>query len=241
MREVDEAVRQDEMVGLFRRYGLPIGAAIAVLLLALAGYLWWDHSRKANAGEHGERFTMALDRIEAGRLEDADKALAILATEAADGSGASAKLMRGGIAQQQGKAEAAAKLFAEVAADSDAPQPFRDLATIREVAIRFDAMPPQQVVDRLKPLAVAGKPWFGSAGELVGIAYLKQGKNDLAGPLFAAISKDKTAPESVRRRARQMAGLLGVDAIEDVTKAVAEQGGQAEETGALASAPPPAQ
>ena len=74
-------------------------------------------------------------------------------------------------------------------------------------------------VDRLKPLAVPGNPWFPAAGELTGIAYLKMGKNDLAGPIFAAISRDKQAPEALRARSRQMAGALGVDAIDDVAKA----------------------
>jgi hypothetical protein len=65
---------------------------------------------------------------------------------------------------------------------------------------------------------------------MVGMAYLKLGKNDLAGPLFAAVSKDKTVPDSLRNRTRQMAGLLGVDAVEDnVTVSNAAQ-----------SAPPPA-
>ena len=44
------------------------------------------------------------------------------------------------------------------------------------------------------------------------------------GALFAQIAKDQTAPESVRSRARQMAGVLGVDAIEDVEALLAEQG-----------------
>jgi hypothetical protein len=78
------------------------------------------------------------------------------------------------------------------------------------------------VVDRLKPLAVPGNPWFGSAGELVGMAYLRQGKNDLAGPLFAAIAKDESVPASLRSRTRQLAGLLGYDAVVDVDAALAE-------------------
>jgi len=78
------------------------------------------------------------------------------------------------------------------------------------------------VVARLKPLAVPGNAWFGSAGELVGAAYLKQGRPELAGPLFAQIAKDKTVPETLRARARQLAGVLGVDAIEDVGQALAQ-------------------
>ncbi len=223
LREVDDALRQDEMSGFFKRYGLPVGAAIVAALLGLAGFLWWQHSQRQDAGERGEQFTLALDRAEAGQLAEADKMLGTVAGDTGTGSAAAATLMRAGIAAQQGRTDEAAKLFAQVAADGDAPKPFRDLATIRDVALRFDAMPPQQVIDRLKPLAVAGNPWFGSAGELVGMAYMKQGRNDLAGPLFAAISKDKEAPEALRRRVRQLAGLLGVDAIEDPGKAVAEQ------------------
>lgn len=219
IREVDEALRQDEMVGLFKRYGLPIAVVIVIGLLALAGYLWWDHSRKQATGAVGEQFTRAIDRIDARNLPAADKELAAVIDTGGAGSAAAAKLLRGGIAVQQDKQAEGAKLFAEVAADADAPRPFRDLATIREIAVKFDTLPPQQVIDRLKPLATPGNPWFGSAGELVGIAYMKQGRNDLAGPLFAAISRDNTLPDSLRRRTRQLAGLLGVDAIDDVAKA----------------------
>jgi hypothetical protein len=223
MREVDEALRQDEMVGMFKRYGLPVAVVIVIGLLALAGYLWWDHSRKQASGEVGERFTQAIDRIDAQNLPAADKELVAVIDKGGPASAAAAKLLRGGIALEQDKQDEAAKLFAEVAADAEAPRPFRDLATIREVAVKFDTLPPQQVVDRLKTLATPGNPWFGSAGELVGIAYMKQNRNDLAGPLFAAISRDKALPESLRRRTQQLAGLLGVDAIDDVAKAAGDE------------------
>src|SRR5690606_8200865 len=135
----------------------------------------------------------------------------------------SARMLKAGIAVQQGRNAEAAKLFAAIAADSSAPQPLRDLATIREVAVNFDTMKPDDVISRLKPLAMPGNPWFGSAGELVGLAYLKQGKRDLAGPLFAAIAKDESLPDTLRARARQLAGLLGYDAISDVDKIVQSQ------------------
>lgn len=224
LREVDDAVRQDEMLGAFQRYGRPVGAIVVLGLVGLAGYLFWDNSRKEQAGERGESLTVALDRIESGQLQPGDKQLATLARNAGPGTEAAATLMRGGIAAQQGKKPEAVKLFAQVAKNEDAPRAFRELATIREVALTFDNLPPATVVARLKPLAVPGKPWFGSAGELLGIAYLKQGNTKLAGPLFAAISRDEQTPETLRRRSRQMAGLLGVDAIDDAAKTVAAEG-----------------
>ena len=115
-------------------------------------------------------------------------------------------------------------LFA-VADNDDAPEAYRNLATIRAVAATFDTMEPQQVIERLKPLATPGTPWFGSAGELLAMAYLKQGNNDLAGPLFASIAKDEDVPQTLRSRTRQMAGMLGYDAVVDVDQAISETAG----------------
>ena len=222
LREVDDALRQDEMLGAARRYGRVVAVAVGGGLLALAGVLWWSHSRSEERASHAEKMTLALDRLEAGNLDAASKELAPLVADGKDGSAAVAKLTQGAIALQQDKRQEALKLFAEVSEDDAAPKPLRDLATVRQVAAGFDAMTPGAVVSRLKPLAVPGSPWFGSAGELLGMAYLKQGRADLAGPLFAAISRDEETPESLRRRARQMAGVLGVDAIDDVARAAAD-------------------
>lgn len=219
LREVDDAVRQDQALDMARRWGKPAFAAIVAGLLAFGGYLWWQHRQDQAAGERGEQLVKALDAVDAGNLAAADKQLVPLA-EGSTGTAVSAKLMRAGVALAQDRDAEAAKLFEAVAADEDAPRPYRDLATIREVAARFDTMEPQKVIDRLKPLAVPGSAWFGPAGEMVAFAYLKQGRNDLAGPLFARIARDAQAPESLRSRARQFAGLLGVDAIDDPGKVV---------------------
>ena len=216
LREVDEALRQDQMLGAVQRYGKPLAAAIVLGLAALAGYLWWDHSTKQAAAERSERTVLALDRLGSGgpAAEAAARDLEPLTTEGSDGSKAAAALLRAAISQEQGKGEEAAKAFAAIAADTQVPAPLRDYAAVRETAIRFDALPPQQVVDRLKPMAVPGNPWFGSAGEMTALDLLKLGKPDLAGAMFAAVAKDKEAPDSLRDRMRQMANQLGADAGE---------------------------
>jgi hypothetical protein len=47
---------------------------------------------------------------------------------------------------------------------------------------------------------------------MTALAMIKQGKNREAGQLYAAIAKDGGVPESIRARAMQVAGSLGVDA-----------------------------
>ena len=226
LREVDEALREQELGDMLRRYGKPVGAGILALLLGLAGYLWWDNSQKTAAGELSEKAVLALDKLDSqgGGVADAQKAIDPLVSQGSPAAQANARLLRAALAMQQGRGEDAARDFAAVAADAKAPQPMRDMALIRETAIRFDSLPPQQVIERMKPLAVPGNPWFGSAGELSGMALLKAGKPDLAGAMFAAVAKDKDVPPSLRARMRQISGQLGIDAGDDPAPAANPSG-----------------
>jgi hypothetical protein len=223
LREVDEAVRQDEAAEFAKRYGKSIVALVVLALAAFAAWLWWKDHREEQLEKGSEQFIQALDQLEAGRTKLAEAGLDKIAEDGTPAAAAGAKLIQAGQAVAKGdNARATTMLFA-LADDKDAPQAYRDLASIRGVAASFDTMKADDVIARLKPLAKPGNPWFGSAGELVAMAYLKQGKNDLAGPLFAAIAKDEDAPKSMRSRARQMAGVLGYDAVVDVDQVLAEE------------------
>lgn len=222
LREVDEAVRQQDMLEIGKRHGTKIALAVIAGLLALAGYLYWGYYQRQQAGELAERYTVAMDKLDGGAAEDARQDLIKLASSSDGAAKASALVTQAAILLGQGKVPEAIKAFATVANDSSAPKPFRDLALVREIATAFDTMPPQQVVDRLKPLAVPGNPWFGSAGELTGMALLKLGKPDLAGAMFAAVAKDEKVPRTIRLRVRQIAAQLGVDAVDEVIKAASE-------------------
>ena len=242
LREVDDAVRQDQMAEAAKNYAKPIGAAVVAGLALLAGYLWYDGHKASVSEAQAEQFTTALDQVEAGQVDGGKAKAASLTTDGGPGYKAATQLLDAGIAAQQGKADDAAKGFAAVSADTSAPPPYRDLATVRLVALRFDAMKPEEVIARLKPLAVPGNAFFPSAGELVGLAYMKQGHNDLAGPLFATIARQKDAPDSLRSRVRQLAGLLGVDTVDDARQTAAAatpQGAATEATPQGEAAPRP--
>ncbi|HYD24458.1 MAG TPA: tetratricopeptide repeat protein [Croceibacterium sp.] len=235
LREVDEAVRQDQVGTFAKRYGWALGGGLVLALAAFGGWLFWSDHREGQLEAKSETLVKALDQIDAGQVAEADAGLEALAADGSSATAVSAKLARAGIALRDNRRDEALALYEGIAADGDAPQAYRDLATVRVVAARFDELPPQQVVDRLKPLATPGNPWFGSAGEMVGMAYVAQGKDNLAGPLFAAIAKDETVPRTLRSRTRQLAGLLGYDAVVDVDQTLAEM---REET-ASANAPVP--
>lgn len=242
LREVDEAVRQDQLGGVAKRYGVAIVAGLVVALAAFGGWLFWQDQREGRMEARSEKLVTALDQLDAGRIAEGQDALTELAEEGSSAPAISAKMALAGIAINQNRRDEAAELYQAVADDESAAQPFRDIAAIRLMALRFEDVEPQAVIDRLKPLAIPGQPWFGSAGELVGMAYLKQGKRELAGPLFAEIAKDDQVPQTLRSRTRQLAGLLGYDAVEDVDAALAELstdgGGAVAPVAAEAPAPP---
>ncbi|RZV34099.1 MAG: tetratricopeptide repeat protein [Sphingomonadaceae bacterium] len=238
LREVDDAVRQDQYSEFGRRYGVSLVAVLVLGLAAFGGYLWWDGQREGALEKDGEALISAMDQIEAGNLKTANEALGTLADDDNVGARSAALLLQGGVLSQQGDSEGAARVFGRLASDPSAPPAYRDLALIRLVHVQFDTMDPAEVISRLKPVAVRGNPYFGSAGELVGMAYLEQGKRKEAGTLFSQIAKDDDVPQSIRSRARQMAGVLGVDAIEDVDKVLEEAGAN---TGASMTSGAPAE
>jgi hypothetical protein len=211
-REVDDELRRDQLGTLWERYGKLAIGAIVVALAIFGGVLWWQADRAKQAGLDGETYTTALKDIGANK-PDVKAKLDALAKSPRDGYRATAALTLAAQSLEKGDVKDAASRYDTVAADTSLPQPFRDLAVIRSVAAQFDTMPPDRVIAKLKPYAVPGNPWFGSAGEMTAVAYLKQNKPRLAGAVFAQLAKDESVPPSGAARARQIAGTLGVDAV----------------------------
>lgn len=212
LREVDEELRREQALAVWRRWGVWLVAAVVVALAAFGGFLFWRHQQNVQGEKLGEKLQAAYDYLGAGDMKGAAKPLAELAGSDVAGYRVLATFSQADVLLQKNDLKGAAAKFASVADDASLAQPFRDLARLRQTAAEFDTLKPDVVVQRLAPLAVPGSAWMGSAGEMTAAAYLKQGRRDLAGQMFARIAADKDTPRSLRERALQMAGSLGVDA-----------------------------
>ena len=212
VREVDENLRRDQMADRAKRYGGVVIGAVVLFLLAIAGYLYWQDRQQKQAEAGTEQLTGALQDIGANKVATAPATLDTLRQADAEGVKAIAGLTRAALALQQGNRKLAATVYAEVAADKDLAQPYRDLALVRGTSLEFDTLKPDEVIARLQPLAVAGQPFFGSAGEMIGMSLIAKGQKPAAAQLFAKIAADDGVPDSLRARAVQVAGTLGVDA-----------------------------
>jgi hypothetical protein len=212
VREVDENLRRDQMADMAKSYGKWIVAAVILFLGSVGGYLYWQNSQQQQAVTDSETISTALDKVASGNSKVAETELTSLSDSSNDVTRASALLGRAAVALRKNDRKTAIDLYKQVEADSGLPQPYRDLATVRRTMTEFDALKPDEIIARLKPLTEQGKPFFGTAGEMTGMAMLAKGDKAGAGQLFARIAADKQVPESIRARAVQLAGSLGVDA-----------------------------
>jgi hypothetical protein len=233
MREVDDAVRDDALRNFGSRFGRIIAVVIVAGLLALGGWLFWQSRADAASGARGREFGAVIDQIEQSRPKAAGVAAARFARSDDATYRALALMVQGNAATD---ARTAAARFGAVANDTAVAQGLRDVALLRQTLVEFDTLTPAAVVARLRGLVAGNGPAFGSAAELTAIAEMKRGNNAAAGQLFRRIAQAEGVADSLKSRAVQMAGMLGVDAV------VTTSGGAAAATTrpAAATAPRPA-
>lgn len=211
-KEVEENLRRDRLQDFAKTYGKWLVAAVVLFLGATGGWIYWEQQRDRKVAEESEKLHATFADIAAGRQQNVPQRLQELQRSGNDVVRATAILTEAAVALEKNDRSGAIAKYRSVADNKGLPEIYRDVATIRLTALEFDTLQPNQVIARLEPLTKPGNAWYGSAGEMTAMALLKQGKKAEAARLFATIAADKQVPDSIRSRAVQIAGTLGVDA-----------------------------
>lgn len=211
VREVDDELRQEQMLKAWKHYGRIAAAALVVFLIVLAGALFWRAEKQKAAEQQGETMGALIADVQASRKAEAAKKADDLAANGGPGYHVAALMTKAALAIDRNDTKAATAIYAGIAANEDLAQPFRDVALVRQTLLEYDTLTPQQVIDRLKPLTIEGGAFFPTAGELTAIAMLQLNRKAEAGRLLASVARDKTAPDTVRVRTARLATSLGVD------------------------------
>ncbi|MEO5971898.1 MAG: tetratricopeptide repeat protein [Sphingomicrobium sp.] len=212
LREVDENLRRDRTRDLAKKHGKWLVLAVVLFLAAVGGWLYWQDRLRQQSAAQSEELSKVFGDIGAGQAAAAPARLQPLEGARSDAIRASAMLAQAAVALERNDRPTALAKYRALSADGGLPQVYRDVGLLRATAIEFDQLAPAEVIARLQPLVKPGEPWFGSAGELTGMAYIKMNQPAKAGRLFAQIAADRQVPETLRSRAVQIAGTLGVDA-----------------------------
>jgi hypothetical protein len=207
-QEVDEEVRRERLMQLWKRYGNFVVAAAVLIVLGVAGwrgYQWWEAKKAAEAGA---AFNSAVVLADTGKPEEAEAAFARLASQGPAAYRLLARVREAGIlAQRDPKAAVAA--YDGIAKDAAAGRSFQDLAAVRAAALLVDTAPLTEITQRLEPLSKPDDPFRHSARELLALAAFKAGDKAAAKKWFDMIEGDAETPQALRGRIDMLMTLSG--------------------------------
>jgi len=209
IREVDEAVRQERWLTLWKQYGAyAIGAAVAIVIGTAAGVGWreWQaHQRE----EEARRYATAVQLLQAEQPAEAAEAFRALAEDTGSGYSVLARLRAAGALGAAGEDAAGDQLLEGLATSDDVGRLYRDLGSLLTVQRQFAGSDPENLAARLERLAEGDGPWRYSALELEALARMRAGDHAAAREILTELVRDPAAPPALGRRATELLALLG--------------------------------
>jgi hypothetical protein len=205
-QEVDEEVRRDKAAEFWKKYQNMILAAAVVIVLAAAGFRYWQYERERESQAAGDQFQQALAAFEAGKLDEAKAGLDRIAAEAPGGYRALAQMTAAGVrADPQGAAAA----FDAVAGDSAIPPLFRDAARLRAALIRADIAGEEQRSEAALTSLAGGDGTFRRLArlDLAALALARKDYDDAAKELDQVLG-DPEVSQDERQLASRWLGLV---------------------------------
>ncbi len=207
--EVDEALKQEKLENLWKKYGgVLIGAIIAIILgtAANAGYTAW----KTN---HDQKQTnIYLSAIEKENVSVDE----LIATSEKVGGGLKTitEINAASAALKNGNTEEAAKLFAQISADDQAENSFRALAAYMSIHTSSDMSVEQKLIS-LEAIANDNEnPWSLYAKLDTALILGEHQNNYTKARIFLKeVSEAEKAPKTLRQKAQSIDILYALKEI----------------------------
>lgn len=206
LREVDEELRREKFETLWRRYGAYAFGLAAVIVLAVAANVIWQHFSDNRRADRARQYEAALQLVARGDSA-ASAALQDLAG-GGDGYAALARLHEAALKARAGDAAGAVAIYEQVAADGAVDEHLRQLAVILLALHTVDSAPPEQLTQRLQPLTDPSSPWRYSALELTALLALRAGDTAQAQQILTGLADDLNTPRALRQRATELLAAL---------------------------------
>jgi len=208
-REVDEDVRKERYLKLWKAYGAYAVGVAVVIAVAVAGGVGWDKYRQSEREADGVRFGEALQLARDGHDADAAAAFAELGGDASGGYRMLSRFQEAAALVRGGDSAAAVAVYDGIADDGGVESALRELASLLAVMQLVDTAGPDELASRLARLLNEDGVWRYSAREFAGLVAQKRGEVAKARETFAELAADPNAPSGVRARAAEMFAALG--------------------------------
>jgi hypothetical protein len=208
VREVDESLRQDRMLGLAKRWGPWLIGGFVVVLIAVAAWIGWKDYSLNRSRAHAEEYAAAQQLAGEGNLDQAKAEFERLTGEGPGVYRVMARLEHAAVLEAQGDLEAALAEFDRAAEEADDPI-MRDTARLRAAYIVAETQDFDALQTRLEPLTESDSRLSFLARELLGIEAWEAGNLDLARETLQNLTLAFDAPEAVQQRAQVALSVIG--------------------------------
>jgi hypothetical protein len=205
LREIDEELRKEQFAKLWMRYGKILISIAFVTVSSVAGYKAWQNYDVTNRGEQGERFAASMDLANKGDREVALETLIDFKADASQGYQMLAEFQAAALMADGGNFQGAAAAYDKLANDASLDSIYQDFAILLGVIQRMnsnDAI--DSLITSLDMLTADKNPWRFSARELIAVLAKQSGDKDKARKLLIKLSDDKSTPQGIRLRAREL-------------------------------------
>jgi hypothetical protein len=208
LREVDEAVRQDQYKKLWDKYGILALGAAALIVVGVAGYKGWSYWQERRAQDAGAKFTQALLMEDGADAAKAREMLTALAEKGPEGYRVLARFQLAAAEAKAGDIDKAVADYDALAIDPGVDPILQGHATLQAAALRLDKADYAEMERRLQGLVDSNSAWRFSARELLGLSAYKLNNMREAERQFSALIGDQGTPPNLRERADMMLALI---------------------------------
>jgi len=208
LREVDEAVRQDQYKKLWDRYGVVALGAAALIVVGVAGYKGWSYWQEKRAQDAGAKFTQALLMEDGADAAKAREMLTALAEKGPEGYRVLARFQLAAAEAKAGDIDKAVADYDALAIDPGVDPILQGHATLQAAALLLDKADYAEMERRLKGLVDSNSAWRFSARELLGLSAYRLNNMREAEKQFSALIGDQGTPPNLRERADMMLALI---------------------------------
>jgi len=205
--EVDEELRKDNFLALWKRYGKYVTAFAVALVVGTGAYVAYQRYTESHRLQRAQEFMAAAEQIGQGDNSAAIGAFATVA-QSTDGYGILARFRMANLKNRAGDDAGAVAIYDAIAGDSGIPATFRDLAIILAATHTLDKADPAALTAKLQPLTADSSPWRFTALELTGLLAHRANDDAKAKTIFAKLADDREAPQAVRARAAEILASL---------------------------------
>ena len=206
--EVDEDVRRDQIVQLWRRYGKYFVALLALVIVGTGTNVAWNHFKTQRMMADGGRFAAAMGLAQIEQYEQAARGFTDIAADYGVGYSQLAQLQKASALVAVGNYTQAISVYDDLAALSSTDTIVADLATILAGLHRIDSGREDEAAITLLKISESNGPWRHVAREMRAMAVLKSGDKKSGHKMLKSLVDDPTSPSGVRSRAVEVLGKL---------------------------------